>query len=282
MLRRLLNTLGAQRTEGLFNYSAVVVDNDRQELGREPVLSVQAKSKYAIDYYIEPERSISLARNRSVRSANGNLIAFIDDDEFPDDNWLVNHYKTLLASGADGVLGPVKPHFKGKAPKWLVKSGLLERKRFKTSELIKDYRYTRTGNVLLWKELFEEKAGLFDPKYGTSGGGDAVFFKRMMEQGRTFAWCDEAVVYETVPIERQKKMYHVRRAFTRGMTSAWEAPFLSTGTVRSTVAIFIYTLFLPLAVVIGQHLFMKYLVKDCDHVSKLLAYIGIRFVKERP
>jgi hypothetical protein len=104
----------------------------------------------------------------------------------------------------------------------------------------------------------------------------------MMEKGRTFVWCNEAIVYETVPIERQRKSYYLKRAFTRGMTSAWEVPFLSFYTVRSAVAIALYTSLLPLSILFGQHVFMRYLVKDCDHTAKMLAYLGIRVIKERP
>lgn len=282
LLRRLLNKLEGQRTDGLFIFSAVVVDNDEKESGREAALNAKEKSKIEIEYYLEPERSISLARNKSVNNARGNLIAFIDDDEFPEDGWLISNYRTLLASRADGVLGPVKPHFEGEAPGWLVKSGLLQRKSFKTGEVIKHSRYTRTGNVLLWKKLFDEEGDSFDPVYGRSGGGDAVFFKRMMEKGKTFVWCNEACVYETVPLERQTKIYHVKRAFTRGVTEAWERPFLSSSTLRSVVAIVIYTFALPLLFLFGQHLFMRYLVKDCDHLAKILAHLGIRPVEERP
>jgi glycosyltransferase involved in cell wall biosynthesis len=262
--------------------SVVVVDNDEKESGKEVALDAQAKSKFRIDYFVEAERSISLARNRSVRNAKGNLIAFIDDDEFPEDHWLISNYRTLLASRADGALGPVKPRFDGVAPEWLVKSGLLERKSFETGEVIRDSRYTRTGNVLLWKRLFDQEGGSFDPTYGKSGGGDAVFFKRLMEKGKIFVWCNEACVYETVPAARQRKMYYLKRAFTRGMTEAWESPFLTLGTVRSGVAIGIYTLALPFLFLFGQHLFMRYLVKDCDHVGKILAHLGIRPVAERP
>jgi len=48
-------------------------------------------------------------------------------------------------------------------------SGLLERKTFRTGEKIKDWHHTRTGNVLLWKRLFLEEGGSFDPAYGKSG-----------------------------------------------------------------------------------------------------------------
>ena len=282
LLRRLLDRLKDQRTEGLFNYSAVVVDNDALGSGREAVQAAREGSPISIEYHIEPERSISLARNRSVECAAGNMVAFIDDDEFPEDGWLVNHYRTLMSSEASGVLGPVRAHFDGPAPVWLVKSGLLERREFATGEKLADSRFTRTGNVLLRKSLFSHREDRFDPSFGRTGGGDAVFFKRMMEKGHVFIWCNEAVVFETVPPERHVRSYYLKRAFTRGMTEARDTPFLSFSTLRSIAAVPLYGLFLPFARLAGSHVFMRYLVKECDHLSKVLAHAGIKLVKERP
>ncbi len=281
-LERLLTSLERQRTDGEFAISAVVVDNDDRESGREVVAAARARSPVEVQYHAEPQRSISLARNRSVANARGDLIAFIDDDEFPDDSWLLNHFRFLSSSGADGVLGPVIPHFDDQAPAWLVKSGLLDRKRFPTGEVIADTRYMRTGNALVRRSLFTEAGGSFDPQYGLSGGGDAVFFKRMTEQGKVFLWCNEACVYETVLPERWRKSYYVRRAFTRGMAEAWETPLFSRSTVRSLAAVVVYTLALPFCFLLGQHRFMPCLVRGCDHLGKILAYCGIRVVSKRP
>jgi succinoglycan biosynthesis protein ExoM len=282
LLERLLNKLQTQITQDLFSFSVVVIDNDAQESGKDPVERAQQRSTFEINYDVEPERSISLARNRSVHNSRGDLIAFIDDDEFPDDAWLSSHLRTLLDTKADGVLGPVKPHFDGEGPVWLVRSGLLERSYFKTNQIIQDSRDTRTGNVLIWKRVFDGADGFFDPKYGRSGGGDAIFFKRMMAKGKVFVWCNEACVYETVVPERQTRSYYLKRACTRGLGEAWDTKFLSRGTIRSLIAIPLYTLSLPFLLLFGQHLFMRYLVKNCDHVSKILGHLGIKLVRERP
>lgn len=282
LLGRLLEKLNTQVTDNRFDYSVVVIDNDATATARSVVERARTTSRLQIDYDVEPERSISHARNRSVKNARGKLIAFIDDDEFPAEDWLLRHHRLLVESGADGVLGPVLPHFDGAGPEWLVRSGLLDRTRLRTGEVIRNSRDTRTGNVLLWRRLFQEDGAGFDPKYGISGGGDAVFFKRMMKTGKVFIWCDEAVVYETVPMERQKRSYYLRRACTRGMTEAWETPFLSKGTVRSLAAVAVYTCVLPILLLTKRHLFMRYLVSYCDHLAKLLAYLRIRVVSERP
>lgn len=282
LLARLLRELSVLKTDGLFRYSAVVVDNDAQESAREVVLRAKKEAFFDIKYYVEPERSISLARNMLVKHSTGDMIAFIDDDEFPDDNWLLLHFKALLGFGVDGVLGPVIAHLDNNPPRWLLKSGLLERKRFLTGSIIKDSRFTRTGNVLLWRKLIRADEVPFDPAYGKSGGGDAVFFRKKINKGKLFIWCDEACVYETVPVERQRLNYYIRRAFTRGMTSAWNTPFFSKSTMISIIAVISYTLLLPFSLILGYHAFVRLLVKDCDHLAKLLSYAGINLISERP
>jgi hypothetical protein len=164
----------------------------------------------------------------------------------------------------------------------LVASGVVERERFSTGFILPSSRYTRTGNVLLWKYLFVPGDVWFDPAYGRIGGGDAEFFDRMMKKGRRFAWCDEAPVYETVPELRQKRMYYIRRAFVRGMTNARNNALLSMGTVKSVTAVAAYSCLLPVFAITSHGLFMKYLIKECDHIGKILAYVGVTPVRERP
>jgi succinoglycan biosynthesis protein ExoM len=282
LLTRLLEKIALQRTDDLFSISVTVVDNDIRGSGQEAVRVVSSRSMIPIAYHMEPERNISLARNRSIESSEGGLVALIDDDEFPDREWLINHYRALAGSTASGVLGPVRSSFESPPPRWLVKSGLLERPEFPTGAVLPDSRYTRTGNALLRRSIFADKQNRFDPKFGRTGGGDAAFFKRLMDKNHHFIWCNEAVVYEIVLPERQAKSYYLKRAFTRGMTEAQETPFLSLCTLRSIAAIPLYGLLLPFAWLVGQHIFMRYLVKECDHLSLVLAHAGIKPVKERP
>jgi succinoglycan biosynthesis protein ExoM len=282
LLRRLLLSVENLQTAGLFEYSVVVVDNDPEGSAEGVVRELESTITTRIRYYHEKERSISLARNRSILESTGNLVAFIDDDEFPDTDWLLNLYRTLHSTGADGVLGPVLPHFDGEPARWLPRSGLCDRERFATGTVLQDAKYTRTGNVLAVRGLFQKGDMWFDPSYGLSGGGDAAFFRRMIAKGRSFVWCDEGCVYETVLPERQTRRYYIRRAFTRGMTSSKHAALYSSDTFRSLAAVILYSAALPILFFLGQHLFVRYLVKDCDHLAKILGRLGIQPVRERP
>ena len=104
-LTRLLEAIGQQDTAGLFTYSVVVVDNDRSESARSVVGSVSTGSAQRVSYFCEPQQNISLARNKAVKSARGEFVALIDDDEWPQDDWLLRMYKHS-ASGQTACLAP--------------------------------------------------------------------------------------------------------------------------------------------------------------------------------
>ncbi len=280
MLGRCLEALLNQES-GRFTFSIVVVDNNVDQSARPIVRKFQNRTSIGLHYEVEPAQNISLARNRAMSNCQGDLIAFIDDDEFPEPNWLKELFNAYINFLVDGVLGPVIPFYEGTPPRWLVKSGLCVRTSFQTGTTLNDSKYMRTGNVLFGRHILMSNEEPFDPKLGRTGGEDADFFSRMLQKGRSFVWCKDARVYEEVPEERQKRGYYIRRAFIRGVTSADEQPFMGVGTIKSIAAVALYTISLPFLLAVGHHLFMKYFVKDCNHVAKLLAHLGIRLARER-
>lgn len=271
-LRRLLTKLDSQKTDGLFTYSALVVDNDDKFSARDVVERVRKNSAMAIEYLVEPERSIPLSRNRGVQNARGDMLAFIDDDEFPaDDYWLLKMVRAYRKFNPAGVLGPVTAHFDEKPPKWIIKAGVLERKRFKTGHLL-HWDETRTGNVLIRRDIFLDSKNLFDPKF--THGQDKDFFRRMTAKGHTFVWCDEAPVYETCRRDRFKLPFYLKRSVLRGNISLVHHAYDWRIVLKSLIALAIYTQGLPVLFVLDYSLFIKYLIKDLDHLGILSAACG--------
>src|SRR5262245_37392378 len=90
LLKRLLNDVGRQDTGGMFTISIVVVDNDRAETAKPVVQEFATASTVPVNYFVEPQQNIALARNRAVLNAKGDFIACVDDDEFPIEGWLRN------------------------------------------------------------------------------------------------------------------------------------------------------------------------------------------------
>ena len=279
MLRLLLSELEHQETESFFTYSIIVVDNDCSESARQVVESYAKESKISISYYVEPEQNIALARNKTIKNAKGDFIGLIDDDEFPVEQWLLNLYKTVNRYKSDGILGPVLPHFEREPPRWVLKGHFFDRPSHPSGHVL-GWKNTRTGNALLSKSLFEGDREWFDPAFG-SGGEDRDFFRRKIGEGRVFVWCNEARVFERVPPERWKRRVLLKRALLRGKMALNATGSKPVSIFKSAVAMAIYTACLPLFLVSGQHIFMKYLIKDFDHFGKVLASLGIDGVKEK-
>jgi|HubBroStandDraft_5_1064220.scaffolds.fasta_scaffold00340_11 succinoglycan biosynthesis protein ExoM len=278
LLQRLMKDLATQDTAGLFTYSIVVADNDQSQSAESTVREFAEGSKIPVKYCVEDRQNIALARNKAIENAEGDYVAFIDDDEFPAKDWLQGLFRTLQQYHADGVLGPVKRHFDEEPPKWIVKSNFYERRVCPTGSVV-DWHEARTGNVLLKRKLFEGEAQPFRPEF--RAGEDQDFFRRMIDKGHSFIWSAEAVAYEVVPPVRWKRTYMLKKALLRGATAYLQPTCGALSIAKSAIAVPAYTIALPFALVLGHHRFMTVLVKLFDHLGKLLALVGINPIEEQ-
>jgi len=275
MLARLLASTRDLESGDHFSLSVLVVDNDAAASAWAAVDEVSRHLALPVQYLVEPEQSIARARNSAVENAKSNLIAFIDDDEWPEPDWLVSAFQTMEKYFADGVLGPVRPEYEGTPPKWVLRGKFYDRQRHQTGTVL-SWQQTRTGNALLRRELFASTDNLFRHQFGR-GGEDRDLFRRLISQGYKFVWCDEAVVHESIPAARYSRWFMLRRALVRGTLPH----FGFVDYCKSIVAIPLYTLLLPVFLVTAHHLFMSYLIKIFDHSGRLLSLVGLDLVKEK-
>lgn len=276
-LKRLLLELSRQKTEGLFTYSIVVADNDEARSAEATIEEYRLTSAVPVKYVVEPRRSIALARNKVVTSAEGEYSAFIDDDEFPTPEWLLTLFKAYKYYEVDGVLGPVLRSFDEVPPAWL-KKGQFYIRRVNTTGMRVNWREARTGNVLINRRIIAGDASPFRPEFRV--GEDQEFFKRKIEEGCAFVWCAEAEVYEVVPPARWKRNYLVRRALLGGAMDTRLSTFGIRNVVKAAIAVPLYGLLLPFTLLFGQHRFMGLLVSLCYHLGRLFALLGIDLVRE--
>jgi succinoglycan biosynthesis protein ExoM len=285
LLQRLLRNLALQSTGGLFRYSIVVVDNDVGGHARETVARIQTELPLDITYSIEPERTIPAARNHALRLARGNYIGIIDDDEFPPPHWLLRMYEGIQTFAVDGGLGPVYPFFVTAPPSWLMKSGICDLPVHRTGTLL-HWKQTRTGNVLLKRDVFDRYGLVFDPGFRT-GGSDQEFFRQAMALGFQFVAVEEAPVYEIVPPVRWTNKYWIKRALVNGFNAK---RYASAGmskrrqavlTLKAGVGAAIYALMLPICACLGHHRMIVCLEKGSYHFSRACASFGIELWKRR-
>ena len=279
LLAELLRRLEHQETEGQFTYSVVVADNDDRKTAEETVIGFSDHADLPVRYCVQPEQNIALARNTALDHATGDYIAFIDDDEFPDQDWLLSLFQACSKFGADGVLGPVKPHFEVDPPLWVKKGKFFDRPVFATGFRV-PWPATRTGNVLFKRNILDGVDMPFSSQFDAAGE-DVDFFRRMIQRGYSFVWCDEAVVYEHVPESRCRRRYLLRRALLRGSSFPKQSAHRVRNAIKSVIAVPCYTLALPVLALAGHHVFLKYLIKLFDHASRLCALLGLPLVTQR-
>jgi glycosyltransferase involved in cell wall biosynthesis len=277
--------LALQETIGLFSLSVVVVDNDANGPARATVLKVRKELGVRIRYSIEAEHSIPAARNHALTIADGNYIGIIDDDEFPPQEWLLRMYQGIQLFEVDGCLGPVHPFFEQTPPAWLTRGRFCERPVYRTGTIL-HWDQTRTGNVLLKRDVLDGHDLRFDERL-TTGGSDKDFFKRAMLKGCRFVAVDDAPVYELVPPERWKKSYYLKRTLVNGFNAqrnySAEMHGLSMIAIplKSIAAVVCYALLIPVCACLGMHMVMKCLERGGHHLSRLLGMFGVELIKNR-
>jgi hypothetical protein len=197
-------------------WTVVVVDNDYTGSAR-GVAESYSTVLPGLVYDLEPEQNISLARNKTIAIAKDldcSLVAFVDDDEFVDPDWLDNLLFTLEVYKADIVRGPVFPVFVDPVPDWIVKGGFFEReKHHKTGEIL---RWGATNNVLIKREFLDRLEGPFDINFGLTGGEDSHLFERLYRMGACMVWSNEAVVRENTPGSRTNLKWILTHAYSFG------------------------------------------------------------------
>jgi succinoglycan biosynthesis protein ExoM len=246
MLAACLDSLTQLALDPSADVTTIVVDNDLEGGSRNVVTSRAAMFPWTLVYAIEAQRGISYARNHAVRLAcawGADFVAFLDDDETADPNWLRELLAVQQQLGAEVVTGPIIPRFDPGVPDWVVQGRFFERPRYATGT---DLPAAPTANCLIAAALFSGSSTPFDPRFALTGGGDTHFFQRARRQGATIVWADRAIVSERVPPTRASVRWLLQRAYRGGASFVTAERMnrksvaglvlrLATGTARSAL-----------------------------------------------
>ena len=217
-LCRLLAALATQEPLPNCQVTIVVIDNESSPRTKAICNEFALKLRFPLRYCSEHRRGLSYVRNKAVEVARefADALAFIDDDEVPLPEWLIQLAACQKTYLADAVTGPVLPHFMAHVSQWIRAGKFFERPRYGTGTVLPE---ARTGNVLIRMEVFD-RIGNFDDRFALSGGEDMDFFVRLHESGGLICWSDEAVVEEWVPPSRTNLKYILEGAYRRANVNA--------------------------------------------------------------
>lgn len=213
MLERCLVSLITQQVDATLDIHIIVASNGptRAAEASEVVRGLSPASQFPITFTHDPAAGIARARNSAMLHAlsiGAQWVAFIDDDEIADPEWIANlmapewrRFPVLM--GANVYQYPPHPPFwtldKGDTALSAVDEGLL----CKTAS---------SGNVRFSTRLVT--AGLrFDEELNLAGGEDNDFFSRAHEMGFQITRTYRAITREMVHAERLTYAYQIYRAY---------------------------------------------------------------------
>lgn len=207
--------LGASITSSV---DILVADNDPGSSASGVVLQHDAI------YVSEPRPGLAYVRNRLLTESaklDPDVIVFIDDDETPEEGWLVALIGLWRQCLPQAIAGRVESTFDGYLDPWIHAGGFFRRPEHETGDRVD---IGATNNLLIDARFVTETHIRFDDRFGMSGGEDSKFTSDLVRAGGTILFCNEALVIDHVPRERMSRSWVLQRAF-------------HTGTVESAVSI---------------------------------------------
>jgi mRNA-degrading endonuclease toxin of MazEF toxin-antitoxin module len=218
MLAETLASLSAQKTD--VRFAVLVVENDaagREGLG--VAASWLATGSLQGMALVEQNQGNVHAINAGFAAAlaqfpNAGHLLMIDDDEVASAGWIDAMVAAAKATGADIVGGPVVPRFRDDAPRMLRQHPVFWPSHVTTGPVPMIYG---TGNCLITRRTFETLGmPALDTRFNFLGGGDLDFFTRAKRAGLRSHWVQEALITETVPGDRARIGWVLRRGLRIG------------------------------------------------------------------
>ncbi len=219
-LERLLKNLCTINYPENIKTEILIVDNDRDKSAEG--VTEKFKSVLPVYYVVEEAKGLSNVRNRAVKEAmllGAGHMAFIDDDETADLDWLLNHidfynkFEDIYISS-----GPVYKKFENNYPDYIINNIVFSAS---SSKKLGEYKQNcASGNVFFPLNIIKESGIYFSEDFNLSGSEDTDFFGRLKDAGYVIGWNYNSVVFELVNDERASIIWILERAFYNGYSVA--------------------------------------------------------------
>ncbi len=217
-LERLLDALAKLDTAAAV--TVLVADNDAEKHeGSDLCAAIRARGyRWPLRSMVVAQRGIAQVRNALVEIALGdakmNFLAMLDDDEWPEPQWLSELLAQQAKTGADVLQGSILFDFEDQPKQWANSfDGMSDIRGVSgPAEMLQG-----AGNLLMTRAALEGLARpWFDPAFALTGGEDRDFFMRLKSAGARFAWSDEGVAHTFIPATRTSLKWALARAYSIG------------------------------------------------------------------
>ena len=221
-LREVLDDLLAQTYN---DYEILVVDNNSTD-GTAEYVQALTKTAPRVRYCLEPRQGKSFALNRAIQEAQGDIMAFTDDDCQMPPGWLEVLVTAYRETQADAVGGPARPRWEGEpSPLTLKLYGLgVFPATFDRGNRRRPVDWLIGCNMSFRQAVFDRVTG-FNTEVGPKGRGpgygeEVDFCARAGEAGCEILYDPDVWIWHKVPRQRQSLSYVLRSAFRAGGANA--------------------------------------------------------------
>jgi glucosyl-dolichyl phosphate glucuronosyltransferase len=262
----------ANQTADRALYSVTIVDNNSSDGTRE--VAIRYKDVLpGFHYVFESKQGLSHARNRGLREARTDWVAFVDDDARATENYIERMIDLIENHGFDCFGGPCIPLFDGK-PSWYLESyGDTRWKADRIGEL--PVHLFVDGFSCVFRKRVLEDIGGFAGSIGMSGGkiayGEETLAQiRIRAKGGKIGFDPQMLVYHYVDKHKLRFSWFFKSAYANGRDS-WETYEVDV-TVPETLKAFASMLILPLFVLPKA---MRSFFADGRHIQNLLIVLFV-------
>jgi glucosyl-dolichyl phosphate glucuronosyltransferase len=220
------------------DWEVLVVDNNSSDHTHEVVDSFIARYPGRFRYLFEPNPGKSYALNAGISSAQGKVLAFVDDDVTVAEEWLEKLTSPVQTNDWAGAGGRVLPEWTQAVPEWLAKESwaiagpLVYFDRGSESSVLNE---TPVGTNMAFQKRVFERYGGFRVDLGPSPHNeirneDSEFVRRLFAGGERLYYEPRAIVYHPVTEERLTKKYFLTWWFDKGRSQIRESGVPTDGT----------------------------------------------------
>lgn len=216
LLRETLASLANLETDA-FCYEVVVIDNASSDETPEVIAEIGRQYPVPFRSVREANPGVACARNRGIREAQGEWIAFFDDDQVADRRWLAELMALARERQVRCVGGANRLLFPEGEPRGLHPfcRGLLSESAIRPAPHRYSNRHTPgTGNLLVQRSVFDE-VGVFNEEL-REAGEDTDLFRRVYAAGIRAWHTPRAISYHVVPGYRVTEGYLRWKALRNG------------------------------------------------------------------